>query len=97
MGGRRLDLPQTILYPRLLVDMGQCNRRHPHNGIHRGTNVMGHVGQEAALGPVCFFRRMKSILKRRFLPFQFLDALLLLFYKTLPVFHTAILTPETLL
>ena len=70
VGGRRADLIETVLHPRLLVDMAQADGRHSHDGIHRCADIMGHAGQKAAFGLIGLLRRLQGDPERRILLLQ---------------------------
>ena len=53
VGGGGLDLAQAVVYPGLFVDVGQADGGHTYNGVHRGADIVGHVGQKAAFGLIC--------------------------------------------
>ena len=53
MGGGGLDLAQAVVDPGLFIDVGQADGGHTHNCVHRGADIVGHVGQKAAFGLIC--------------------------------------------
>ena len=75
MRGSRLNLQQAILHPGFLVDMGQSYGCHAYDRVHRRSDVVGHIGQEAALGPVRLLRGAQGLLQSRVPLFQLVDAL----------------------
>ncbi len=75
MGGSRLDLLQAVLYPGLLIYVGQTDGSHSHNGIHGSPDVMGHIGKEIALGLVGRLRSLQGVLQRVIHLLQLLPAL----------------------
>ncbi len=44
------DFFQAVLHLLLVVNVGGGDGRHAHNGVHGGPDVVGHVGEEFALG-----------------------------------------------
>ena len=50
------DLLQAGLDLIRFIQIGRCNGRHPHNRIHRGTDIVTHIGEEFALRLVGMLR-----------------------------------------
>ena len=46
------DLFQAVLHLLAVVDVGRGDGRHAHDGVHGRADVVGHVGEEFALGLV---------------------------------------------
>ena len=44
------DLFQAVLYLLAIGNMGGGDCGHTHNGVHRRTDVVAHIGKELALG-----------------------------------------------
>ena len=42
---------QTVLDLLDIADVGRGNRRHAHDGVHGGADIVAHIGQELAFGP----------------------------------------------
>ena len=47
-----------------ILDIRTCNRCQANDCIHRRPNIMGHIGEELRLGPVCILRRAVGLLQR---------------------------------
>ncbi len=56
------DLVQAVHDPVRIVQMHGRHGGHAHDGIHGGTDVVGHTGQEVGLGPVGGFSCFKGVL-----------------------------------
>ena len=46
------DFLQAVHNPVPVINMSSYNSRHTNNAIHRGPDIMGHIGQKLRLGPV---------------------------------------------
>ena len=62
----RHDLFQILFYLIPVIDMGDRQRSKPYDCIHRGTDIMGHIGKKYAL---CLIRLI--CLQKRFLQHTF--------------------------
>ena len=64
-GGNR-NLPQTVFHIGLIVYMGVCEGRHPHDGVHWGTDIVAHGREECCLCLVCLFCQLKGVFQLLF-------------------------------
>ena len=83
----RQNLGQVILYLVLLLKIGQSQSSKADNRIHRGANVVGHIGQEHTLGLVGRLRYMQGILRRNPQPVQLMICLLLHLHQLAAALH----------
>ena len=61
------DLPQAVLHLVRFIDIFGGDGCHAHNGIHGGADVVAHIGQEFALGPVGVLRLLLCLVQLRHL------------------------------
>ena len=61
------DFLQAVFYPFLIINMGCRYGSHSNDAIHRRAYIVGHIGQEIRLCPVCFFRCVKCRTQGHFL------------------------------
>ncbi len=64
MGGGGLDFAQAVLDPGLLVDVAQADGGQPHDGVDRRADIVGHIGEEPALGLIGLLRCAQGALQR---------------------------------
>ena len=58
------DLAQIVPHLILVVNIADSQRGKADDGVHRGADVVGHIGKEGALGTVGSFRCMNSLRER---------------------------------
>ena len=60
----RIDLLEAVPHFLGILNMGARNRRHPHNGVHGGPDVMGHPGKKFRLSLVGVLRHPTGVFQR---------------------------------
>ena len=60
----RIDLLEAVPHFLGILNMGTRNRRHPHNGVHGGPDVMGHPGKKFRLSLVGVLRHPTGVFQR---------------------------------
>ena len=62
------NFAQAVLYLLRVFQVGVRNRRHADNPVHRGADIVAHIGKEFAFCLVCAHRACTRVLQRAQLP-----------------------------
>ena len=68
MPAGHVDLAQAVPHPVRCAQIRPGNRRHAHNRVHGGADIVGHGGEKVGLGGVCHPGRLVGLLQRPPLP-----------------------------
>ena len=58
------DLVQAVLHSFFIIDMFECDPREAQNSVHGRPDIVGHIGQEQALGPVRVPGPLQSVFQK---------------------------------